>query len=41
MTSHHDRHSNVQVRLLAALLAVVLGAAACIVVVLLARDVLG
>jgi hypothetical protein len=41
MTSHHDRQSNVQVRLLAALLAVVLGAAACLVVVLLARDVLG
>jgi len=41
MTGHPDRQSNVQARVLAALLAVVLGAAACIVVVLLARDVLG
>jgi hypothetical protein len=41
MTSHSDRQSNVQARLLAALLAVVLGAAGCIVVVLLTRDVLG
>jgi len=41
MTGHPDRQSNVQARLLAALLAVVLGAAACILVVSLARDVLG
>lgn len=41
MTDHQSTETSVRLRLLAALVALVAGAAACIVVVLLARHALG